>query len=220
MRSPAHASSCPRDRAAATLSSRPSNPLDRTGLLFLQRSAGNAAVAALLGGRRSAAASVVQRQPQADPPALTSPLLAGSPRLQLAYHNKPTVKHHEKGDGVKALQLALVQVGFGNLLTRTMKGGTPDGDYGDETLTAVRAFQTKHGVRPIGGPEAGENPPRGWFANGAVELDIHPFRSGILKPLEIDTQVNGGGLIIPQPAPDHDFRTGTFGFQTVLKYQF
>jgi len=53
-----------------------------------------------------------------------------------------------------------------------------------------------------------------------VELDIHPFRSGILKPLEIDTQVNGGGLIIPQPAPDHDFRTGTFGFQTVLKYQF
>jgi len=395
-RGAAHASSCPRGRAAATPSSRPSAPLDRTGLLFLQRSAGNAAVAALLGGQRSAVPPGVQRQPQADPPALTSPLLAGSPRLQLAYHNQPTVKHHERSDGVKALQLALVQVGFGQLLTRTMKGGTPDGDYGDETLTAVRAFQTKHGVRPIGGQEAGhktllaldralgagpapapsqdgqsatvpakvqgvqdpgsktdngkvvqkpepkvnptdtaekkvqdddrlsgnvvinlggtaqwntakaeppksppsdldalcdhgvmqiggklnvpwsfnrgkrtvkyfpefeldidfaprlcgrdpnlslqitalkaqlndtfelvfnatagtQNPPRGWFANGAVELDIHTFRSGILKPLEIDTQVNGGGLIIPQPAPDHDFRTGTFGFQTVLKYQF
>ena len=393
---PVHASCCPRDRAAATGSSRLSGPLDRAGLLFLQRSVGNAAVAALLGSRRSATPPVVQREPQADPPALTSALLAGSPRLQLAYHNHPTVKLHERDDGVKALQLALVQAGFGHLLTKTMKGGTPDGDYGNETLAAVRAFQTKHGVRPVGGQEAGhktllaldralgagpapapskdeqsapvpakvqgvqdpgsktdngkvvqkpepkvnptdtteekvqddnrlsgnvvinvggtaqwntakaeppknppsdldalcdhgvmqiggklnvpwsfnqgkrtvkyfpefeldidfaptlcgrepnlslqitalkkqlndtfelvfnatagtQSPPRGWFANGAVELDIHPFRSGILKPLEIDAQVNGGGLIIPQAAPDHDFRTGTFGFQTVLKYQF
>ena len=47
-----------------------------------------------------------------------------------------------------------------------------------------------------------QGPPRGWFAQGAVELDIHPFRSSILKPVEIDAQINGGGLIIPKrPRP-------------------
>ena len=65
-----------------------------------------------------------------------------------------------------------------------------------------------------------QGPPRGWFGQGAVELDIHPFRAGFLKPLEIDAQVNGGGLLIPQSLPQHDFKTGTFGGQVVLKYTF
>jgi len=65
-----------------------------------------------------------------------------------------------------------------------------------------------------------QNPPLGWFGQGAVEFDIKPFRSGILKPLELDLQLNVGGLIVPQREPAHDFKTGTFGYQGVLKYTF
>jgi peptidoglycan hydrolase-like protein with peptidoglycan-binding domain len=46
-----------------------------------------------------------------------------------------------------------------------------------------------------------QNPPLGWFGQGAVELDIKPFRSAILKPLKLDIQLNGGGLIVPQESP-------------------
>jgi peptidoglycan hydrolase-like protein with peptidoglycan-binding domain len=333
----------------------------------------------------------------ADPPALLSAQLADSERLQRAYHNSPPLRLNETSDGVARLQAALVEVGFGHLLRKTMKSGKPDGSYGQETVAAVRAFQQKNGVRPVGGPEAGhktllaldralgagpspsapaadqatlpktaqgveepgsktdngetvqapkpkvnetsttdkpvqdddrlsgnvvvnlggqvqwqtakgtppdgpkhnkdldplcengvmqvggklnvpwffnkgerkvryvpefeldvdfapticnrsptlqlqvtaikaqlndtfelvfnasagaQGPPAGWFAQGAGELDIHPFRKGILKPVEIDAQVNGGGLIIPSSQPGHDFKTGTFGLQAVLKYTF
>jgi peptidoglycan hydrolase-like protein with peptidoglycan-binding domain len=119
----------------------------------LQPTAGNAAVAQLLADRRP----LVQRAPtETDPPALVSPELAGSPRCQEAYSNraKPLFEG-ETSEGVGTLQAALTQIGFGSGFQKTQKKGHADQAYGPETRKAVRDFQTRHNVRPVGGSQAG-----------------------------------------------------------------
>jgi peptidoglycan hydrolase-like protein with peptidoglycan-binding domain len=71
-----------------------------------------------------------------------------------ALHGKAQhVGDHTAGVGV--LQQALAEAGYRHLLPKTFAKGEPDKVWGEETSAAVRAFQTDHGVRPVGGLEAG-----------------------------------------------------------------
>jgi peptidoglycan hydrolase-like protein with peptidoglycan-binding domain len=91
-------------------------------------------------------------EPEGKP--LTSPFWASNARLQAAVRNAPPLKVGERGEAVRLLQEALVQQGQA-MPGSTKPDGSLDGAWGDETTTAVRAFQTEAGVRPVGGWEAG-----------------------------------------------------------------
>lgn len=56
-----------------------------------------------------------------------------------------TLKQGSSGNGVKALQHALNQLGFGNSGTKSL-----DGSFGKNTKSAVIAFQRAHGLSPDG----------------------------------------------------------------------
>ena len=60
-----------------------------------------------------------------------------------------TMRKGDSGEDVKELQEALVREGYD---VGKKKDGTPliDGKYGSETLSAVRAFQHDHGLKPDG----------------------------------------------------------------------
>jgi len=77
--------------------------------------------------------------------ALKSPRFSTNPRLQRASENNPALARGERGDAVRLLQQALIDTGFPMPLS-TRRFGSPDGIYGQETVTQVRAFQAKHGL--------------------------------------------------------------------------
>ena len=54
----------------------------------------------------------------------------------------PMYRRGDRGDGVKALQAALNEAGY--------NCGKPDGDFGDKTESAVKAFEEAHGITPDG----------------------------------------------------------------------
>jgi peptidoglycan hydrolase-like protein with peptidoglycan-binding domain len=59
-------------------------------------------------------------------------------------------------DRVRRLQVLLAdRFGHRPVMPRTFATGAADGVWGGETTAAVRAFQQTHGVRPVGGWEAG-----------------------------------------------------------------
>ena len=130
------------------------------GVLRLQRSAGNAAVTAL-----------IQRQPAGAQPLelyeLTLPEFVGVSRLQTAKLNNPSLKRTSDSSGppVYAVQKALIRAGF------PMPGSTkknkvppeqespndpgfadrtldPDGIWGDETTATIQKFQRKKDLEP------------------------------------------------------------------------
>ena len=124
-------------------------------VLELRVRAGNAAVGSLLGARTDEMPTV-QRQPTpggGDPPALLDPRWADDPRFQAAYHNSPPIRPGDSKPVVAKLQQALVDAGYP--MPVTMRSGTPDGRWGNETTQTVRTFQTDALVRPVGGFEAG-----------------------------------------------------------------
>lgn len=116
------------------------------GVLALQNSVGNAAVARLL------------RQATTEAPADERPLraarFADSDRLQRAARNNPPLRLNDIDDAVARMQRAFLDLGF-PMPETTKKTGGPDGHYGAETAAAVRRFQQENGVTPPGGHEAG-----------------------------------------------------------------
>ena len=74
-------------------------------------------------------------------PRFTTPPTAA--RFAKAANDAPVMKRGELNrEAVRLLQQALIDLEY--RLPRTMKYGTPDGTFGDETRDAVKAFQTKY----------------------------------------------------------------------------
>lgn len=81
--------------------------------------------------------------------ALVSPRFKDDARLQKAAENKPAMKYGEKGEPVRLVQQALIDLGFA-LPVSTKKYGSPDGIFGLETAAQLRKFQAKHTLTPDG----------------------------------------------------------------------
>jgi peptidoglycan hydrolase-like protein with peptidoglycan-binding domain len=81
--------------------------------------------------------------------ALKSPRFASNVRCQKASENNPSMNWGETSEGVKALQQALIDLGF-PLPLSTKKTGKPDGIFGNETFTQLKAFQSKNKLKPDG----------------------------------------------------------------------
>jgi peptidoglycan hydrolase-like protein with peptidoglycan-binding domain len=78
--------------------------------------------------------------------ALTAPRFASLAQLAAASENRPALARGAHGDGVRALQLALIELGLD--MPVSTAGGTalPDGVFGRETHGVVQAFQRAHGL--------------------------------------------------------------------------
>jgi hypothetical protein len=125
----------PRVAAGAKVGHGPDDP---SGVLRLQRTAGNAAVARLLAPRPVAPApGVVQRTVLGDLGKGLGALGAG-----LIKALSPPLKPGDKGPPVTMLQQTLNGVGAAVL---------EDGDFGPRTKAAVASFQSDHGLRPARG---------------------------------------------------------------------
>jgi hypothetical protein len=86
---------------------------------------------------------------------LTSRILRDSPRVAEAANNKRRpIAFPETGDGVERVQLALINLDF-PLPRSTRKTGSPDGIFGGETLSALKAFQRSKALKDDGmaGPD-------------------------------------------------------------------
>jgi hypothetical protein len=142
-----------------------SAPLDVGAVLQLQRTVGNAAVAAMLQRRAVRPTSqTAQRAPESacgpklDPRAICDELhlqasfwddaAADGSRLDTAFHNNKPLTAADNGSNVVKFQEALISVGFD-----VGKDGA-DGKWGGNTSNAVASFQSKNGI-PAGGFEAG-----------------------------------------------------------------
>lgn len=84
-----------------------------------------------------------------EPMALTSPQLRDNPRLQQAAATDPPLQKGDKGEAVALLQHCLVSLGL-SLPRSTRHSGIPDGIFGDETDSAVKAFQKQNGLKVDG----------------------------------------------------------------------
>ncbi|MBK7931062.1 MAG: peptidoglycan-binding protein [Bryobacterales bacterium] len=74
--------------------------------------------------------------------ALMSPRFRQQPRLQSAASNAPPFRRGEISVGVRALQEALVDLGYA--MPNSCKKNDCDGNFGPETERTVRQFQTDH----------------------------------------------------------------------------
>ena len=118
-------------------------------LLEMQRLAGNAATV------QAVTELAVQRdKAKPEPVTLTSPILSGSARLQLAANNQPSLTKKDNGEPVALMQQALVAAKL-PMPKSTQPDGTMDGRWGPETYATVRKFQQIYGIAPLGGHEAG-----------------------------------------------------------------
>jgi peptidoglycan hydrolase-like protein with peptidoglycan-binding domain len=81
---------------------------------------------------------------------LSSPRFNRDPQLVLASDNKPPIKQGARGESVRIIQMALIDLGFP--MPNSTAGGKrlPDGIFGMETLTVVRSFQQRFGLEVDG----------------------------------------------------------------------
>lgn len=72
--------------------------------------------------------------------------LSGEPEITRAWANSPPLRQGARGEGVRVLQLALIDLG--TPMPRSTANGLalPDGIYGTETAAAVTAFQRLNGL--------------------------------------------------------------------------
>lgn len=80
--------------------------------------------------------------------ALRSARFKDDARLQRAAQNNPPVRWPERGQAVAVLQQAFLDLGF--LLPLSIRQGSPDGIFGNETLKTVRDFQARHRLKVDG----------------------------------------------------------------------
>lgn len=95
--------------------------------------------------------------------ALQSVYFHGVNQAERAATNSPPMRRGSRGDGVRAIQYALIDLG--TPLPGSMRGGVADGIFGGETFAAVRAFQQS-------------NPPLG--ADGVAGRNTMTTMDGIL----------------------------------------
>lgn len=76
--------------------------------------------------------------------------LSGNPDIVKASMNAPPLKQGARGEGVRVLQLALIDLG--TPMPRSTAGGSalPDGIFGAETHAAVLNFQRLNGLMADG----------------------------------------------------------------------
>ena len=72
---------------------------------------------------------------------LRSERFAGDPMLEAAAINQPPIEKGCSGEGVEAVQAALLDLGYSLPISTANGAKRPDGIFGKETDTAVRAFQ-------------------------------------------------------------------------------
>ncbi len=74
-------------------------------------------------------------------------------QVMAAAANNPPLKQGTQGEGVRILQLALVDLGFPMPASTGASGSLPDGVFGSETARVVSDFQRRFGLQVDG--EAG-----------------------------------------------------------------
>jgi peptidoglycan hydrolase-like protein with peptidoglycan-binding domain len=77
---------------------------------------------------------------------LASKRFAAVQRLQAASNNKPPIGYGEQGEAVRVLQMAFISLNFDMPISTKHYTALPDGIFGAETKTTVKAFQAKHGL--------------------------------------------------------------------------
>ena len=80
---------------------------------------------------------------------LKYPPFAASQRMEAAARNHHALASGQRGIAVSLLQGGLIQMGYS--LLKSTKKGTPDGIYGAETVSAVKAFQAACGLARVDG---------------------------------------------------------------------
>jgi peptidoglycan hydrolase-like protein with peptidoglycan-binding domain len=71
---------------------------------------------------------------------------SSEPDIVRASTNSPPLRRGTQGDGVRALQLALIDLGFAMPISTKNGANLPDGIFGAETLKTVIAFQKANGL--------------------------------------------------------------------------
>ncbi|MEM1048117.1 MAG: peptidoglycan-binding protein [Pseudomonadota bacterium] len=72
---------------------------------------------------------------------LASPRFSNNETLIAASNNNPPLRRGSRGEGVRLVQQALIDLGY-PMPASVRRYGSPDGIYGTETVTKVRAFQS------------------------------------------------------------------------------
>jgi peptidoglycan hydrolase-like protein with peptidoglycan-binding domain len=78
--------------------------------------------------------------------ALQCARFSSEPDIVRAATNSPPLRQGSRGDGVRVLQLALVDLGFPMPISTNNGASLPDGVFGAETLKAAMAFQRANGL--------------------------------------------------------------------------
>lgn len=75
---------------------------------------------------------------------------SSEPDLVKASSNSPPMRQGARGDGVRALQMALIDLGFPMPISTNNGQSLPDGIFGAETTKTVMAFQRANNLDPDG----------------------------------------------------------------------
>jgi len=75
---------------------------------------------------------------------------SSEPDLVKASSNSPPLRQGARGDGVRALQMALVDLGFLMPVSTNNGQSLPDGIFGTETAKTVIVFQRANNLAPAG----------------------------------------------------------------------
>src|SRR5262249_60800021 len=78
--------------------------------------------------------------------ALQCARFSSEPDIVRASTNSPPLRQGSHGDGVRVLQLALIDLGFAMPISTKSGASLPDGIFGAETLKTVMAFQRANGL--------------------------------------------------------------------------
>ncbi|WP_155263985.1 peptidoglycan-binding domain-containing protein [Sphingomonas segetis] len=85
--------------------------------------------------------------------ALACSRFSSNAQVLAAASNNPPLKQGAQGEGVRVLQLALIDLGFSMPASTGAGGSLPDGIFGSETARVVSDFQRMSGLAADG--EAG-----------------------------------------------------------------
>lgn len=75
---------------------------------------------------------------------------SSEPDLVKASSNSPPLRQGAGGEGVRALQMALIDLGFPMPISTNNGQSLPDGIFGSETAKTVVAFQKANNLAPDG----------------------------------------------------------------------
>jgi hypothetical protein len=75
---------------------------------------------------------------------------SSEPDLVKASSNSPPMRQGARGDGVRGLQMALIDLGFSMPISTNHGQSLPDGIFGSETANTVIAFQRANNLVPDG----------------------------------------------------------------------